>query len=759
MPSPLKPEDPAIEINGRIRQINQQKVVPTMDDQELADRTEAAQAYAGEDEMHFVRWMEDCVDTSVNAMIRIRANQRECWDVYNEEEPPNYRLKESWQSKVVVPKPFSTVQFSMALVRKAFDTQFLSIENTQDKDAAEFWKKLMIIMLSRNYANFPINFTDATGMGFAVGQSMEMIPVWRNGRGLQYVMTEPWKIHRDPDAISRQPQSGMYWVHQEWIDYYVLKAGEKAGKYVNLEPMGPGSNWGNPKKDQNITKEEIARRKNQLWNRSGFRSMCLTSEFWGTILDKRGELLLPNATFTVAGNRVISLPKASPYPSLRWPGIGFSPLPHFLRFDGRSILQGIKSLWYFMNSLMCLHADNLNWVVNPPSEIDITSLVDQNDIDNYPAKQYLTKGSQQGQQVVRTIDRKSNTGDILANLNFADQRFQEGSLLNYTAQGLPGNRDYVTAKESAQNLDQSMTIIGQMGKNLEDGALNAIIAGAETIAINISYVELVALGLQVDADKYRDDNSPTGLKLPDIGTGTFHVSGVTALMKEQEIIRGISQILLPMFNPATGGEVFIPYMKPWQLLRSLEKRLHLEDEEIVVSAEDATRIDANQQAQQEAAIEHKKRAEAAAADQAQAEADRLQSEAEKNVAEAEAHRGKAVLSESKGLEAVHKAGVHDADAILKQTQAESLAHKTPAEIELARAQAEGARAGAATTEGATGPSEVDLAKAEQVRALIPHDIAHAKQKVDTEKASGELTRAKAKVAAKPKPAPKPQGGK
>jgi hypothetical protein len=691
MANPLKPEDPAIEINGRIRQINQQKVEPAMDDQEVAEREAAAQAYAGEDEMHFVRWMEDCVDTSVNAMIRIRQNQRECWDVYNEEEPSNYRQKEAWQSKVVVPKPFSTVQFSMALVRKAFDTEFLSIENSAQKESAEFWKKLMVIMLSRNHANFPINFTDATGMGFAVGQSMEMIPVWRSGKGLEYVMTEPWKIHRDPDAISRQPQSGMYWVHQEWIDYYVLKHGMDKGKYQNVPPMGPGGTWGNPKQDQNITKEEIARRKNQIWNRSGLRSMCLVSEFWGTVLDRKGELLLPNATFTSAGNRIISLPKASPYPSLRWPGTGFSPLPHFLRFDGRSILQGIKSLWYFMNSLMCLHADNLNWVVNPPSEIDITSLVDQNDVDNYPAKQYLTKGSQQGQQVVRTVDRKSNTGDILANLNYADQRFQEGSLLNYTAQGLPGNRDYVTAKESAQNLDQSMTIVGQMGKNLEDGALNSIIAGAETIAINITYDELVALGMQDEANQYADPGSPTGLRLPDIGSGTFHVSGVTALMKEQEIIKGISQILLPMFNPATGGQVFVPYMKPYQLLRSLEKRLHLEDEGMVVDPETAKNIDANQQAQQEAAIEHQKRSESAVADKAQAEADKTQAEAAKSLAEADERHGKGEQARAKAVESTHKAAVHIADIGLKRTQAEVLAHKTPHEIDLANAQAEVAR--------------------------------------------------------------------
>jgi hypothetical protein len=190
----------------------------------------------------------------------------------------------------------------------------------------------------------------------------------------------------------------------------------------------------------------------------------------------------------------------------------------------------------------------------------------------------------------------------------------------------------------------------------------------------------------------------------------------------------------------------------------------------VVTKEAADRIDTNQQTQQEEGIEHRKTAAAAEADLAVAEADRSRSESEKNRAEAEAHRGKAVLSTSKGEEAIRKSAVHDADAGLKEAQTE---------VALSTVGIES---------GAQGPSEVDYAQAEQVRALIPHDIEHARRKadtesanaelvmakaraaekhpaltaqeVDTEKASGELTRAKAKAALKPKPAAvKPKGGK
>jgi hypothetical protein len=595
-------EDPTKEVQQRIRDIKSSPPMPEMDDKELAERTAAAEAYFGESEQHFVDYCEDCVSTSVQAMMQIRRDQAECWRVYNEEAPPSYANKEPWQSKVIVPKPFGAVQFAMAVVRKAFDVQFLTVRNSQAKEDAQFWQSLLETMLSRNYANFPIQFTDASGMGFAVGQSLEMIPVWRPGKGLRYVLTEPWKIHRDPDAISRQPQSGMYWVHQEYLDYWFLREAQKKNQYQNVNRLTPESATGaDPKNDPHLTQQSINDRRDQMWHRSRYRNMCLTSEFWGQVLDRRGDLLHPNLTYTVASGRVVRSPRVPPYDTLRWPGISFSPIPHLLRYDGRGLIHGVKSLWYFMCSLMCLHNDNLNWVVNPMSELDVTALVDQTDIDKFPGKQYLTRGTVSGQQAFRNVDQRLITNEILANMNFSDMRFQEGTFVTNLLQGLPGYRAQVTARESAQSLDQAMTIFSLIGKNLEDGALNAILAGAETVKANITYQELADLMTVEVADRYKVDTkvSPTGLKLPNPCEGAYHVSGISQLMQDWEIIQNIRDLILPLFQ----NELFVPYLKPYQLLQSLESRLNLKDEGIMVDEDKAKEIDGKQQEAQEHAVD------------------------------------------------------------------------------------------------------------------------------------------------------------
>jgi hypothetical protein len=166
----------------------------------------------------------------------------------------------------------------------------------------------------------------------------------------------------------------------------------------------------------------------------------LVSEFWGTLLNPKGEILMPNCTYTTCAGRVIQEPEVSPYKTLRWPGMAFSPLPNLLRFDGRGLLQGVKTLWHFMCGLLCLHADNLNWNVNPPVEINVQALVQAADTEWFPGKQYHVKDTISGQQAIRTVDRKGITGDVLANLNFAAQNFDKGSLVHEVTQGLPGYR-------------------------------------------------------------------------------------------------------------------------------------------------------------------------------------------------------------------------------------------------------------------------------------------------------------------------------
>lgn len=581
--------DPTEELKERRAEIERRQAQadnPQIDPQELAEREAAAKRYAGEDEKHFVDYAQACIDESVEAMREIRQVQQDCWNAFNETEPLSYKDKETWQARTIIPKPHQTVMFGVAAVKKAFSPDYLKIKNSKNKEHGRFWQKLIERQTDKDHGKFKDKFGDAAIMSMAVGISQEVIPRWVPGRGLRFSLVEPWKIHRDPDALSRESQSGNYWIHQEWLDYFVIKQGEKSQRYFDVArvKMVGEADPDNPF----MTKEAIAARKQMIYERTAFRHLHLVSEFWGLVLDKQGEMLLPNCQYTVCGGRVIQYPRPSPYRTRRWPGTAFFPLPNILRFGGRGLLEGILTVWDAINTVMCLHQDNLMWVVNPPSELNTDALVNPKDVKMFPGKQYLTKDTMHGNQVYRQVDRKTRSNEVLANLQYYDQNYQRGSYVTDAVQGLPGYRKDMTFRESAMNLDQAMGVFGMIGENMEDGATDIHASSVETVEKYVSYTDLLEIFTKEELDQYgiRADEEKGIVGLPPFD-GSFSISGMQALLKDNETLKAVREIVVPLaLHPR-----FAKYIKPYNVCRSIEDRVNLKDEDVFVSKEEAVIID------------------------------------------------------------------------------------------------------------------------------------------------------------------------
>ena len=194
--------------------------------------------------------------------------------------------------------------------------------------------------------------------------------------------------------------------------------------------------------------------------------------------------VLPNAWYTLGGTSLIGPPKSRPFKTLRWPGISFTPIPHFTRYDGRGLLHGVRSLWYFMCSLLCLHNDYLNWMVNPMREIILSGLVDQTDLDVFPGKNWLTRETVSGQQAVRNIDVRQVTNVDPGQSPVRGPELPAGHFVTDAVQGLPGYRQEVTKGEAAQNLEQAMGAYSLMATNIEDGAVSGDQSGGGSVEAN-----------------------------------------------------------------------------------------------------------------------------------------------------------------------------------------------------------------------------------------------------------------------------------
>jgi hypothetical protein len=572
---------------GRLHAVSDQK--------EQDERESAAQAYLAENEKHYIDLLYDSVDQSSRALEDTRAQMAMCWDAYNEEEPPGFIEKEPWQSRTIVPKPQEAVNYGAAAIRKAFTPEFISVVDGVDKNDDAFWRDVLIKTMAKGRANFPHVFTKSTQMALAVGISKELVPYFVNG-GIQFKSIDPWKIDRDPDAESEDPQSGSYWIHSEWVPWNVLRRREQSGVYQNIDKVMSGMGGGEvsgglDSKNWWLQKEYIDRRKRLVYNtRSKFRPLYLTSVYCGEIIDPHGELLLDSGRFTACAGRIIQAPHRSRLRTKRWPGTSFSPLPNLISFSGgRGLLHGVLRVWEAMCNLMCLHEDALKWVVNPPREINIDLLENPKDVLMHPGKTVLTRSALHGQQAIRTQKQSDVTSSVLANLQYFDQLFQGGSNVSAAVQGLPGWRKNITYSESAQNLSQAMGIYVLMGSNIESGAVQALEVVREVIEAFFTYEDYMKLLGEEYLSRHNITSNGYGkvVNLPNY-TGYIQASGIQSIMRDAEVLDYLVRVVIPLCaNPR-----FAPFMRPYQILKALESRTNLRDEDLWVDKDVAEKIEA-----------------------------------------------------------------------------------------------------------------------------------------------------------------------
>ncbi len=552
---------------------------------ELAERMEAAQAYAEEDDSHYVEYYHECKKESLKASEDIRKIQDECWKGYQLE--MDYSEKEDWQSKAVLPDPFMSIQQAKAIVRKAFDSpNYFTVEGVEygDKMTADFVRAGLGFWFNAQHAKFPVNFCDATEMAFAIGLSHEVIPRWDNEKGLIFELIEPWKIYRDPDAKARDPWSGMYWIHDEWMDLWQLHEMERQGIYAGTADLSED------KTDGQWDHEKEARRKEQYWTRSKYRKGVLTGEVWGTVLDRNNEVLLPNGRYTVAGDKVILKPEICPFVRMRWPGTSFSPYVHLLRYEGRGIIQNVLSLWWLQNNMLNLHMDALNWAINKIREIDPSLLLDPSDTEVYPGVQKTRKAGAQG-PAITVVEERGTTGDVLPNMQFLNQKYENGCGVNQFVAGLPGSRSSITLGETKIKTQQSMGLFDSIGADVEAGAVNVIYAAYETLVLNWTGTSTPSpervFGQEYPEAARMFSAMPIEQRKELLRMGCdIKVSGIAAQLKQAEMVERLQYL-----TKLTAEPRFEKYTKPYELLSSNAEAVGDSDAKYIVTPDEAKQID------------------------------------------------------------------------------------------------------------------------------------------------------------------------
>ena len=559
---------------------------PLLDEKEKKERQHRLDALAKENPTHFTDLVTECRRESEDQNQAVREVWDDTMSAYLNSKSTNE--KEDWQCDVSLNSPFTIIQQAIAIIRKALDSpdRFYNLIPTKKESNL---KALLVdpanavidAFQGSRGAKFDEIILDALKTGLITGQTKELIPRWVNNQ-LVWELAEPWNIFRDPNAKPHDPWSGNYWIHEEFVDWWVLKQLDKKGIIKHIDDIKINST------DSQRYKE--AARKKQIYTQNSFFNAYSIREYWGVIPDTDGSMIVPDGKFVSSGSTLLTNPSISPYPNLRWPGCGFSPIPHALKFEGHGLLEGVIQLWELLNNLINLHVDNLNWTVNPIRELDLDVVEDDTDDELYPGKILNKRAGGSAARALQLSDAGGNSAEVLANFQLISRLIQNGSFVTEFLEGLPGSRTTITKGEVELKTQQGLGAFNSIAKDIEYGMKKALWASYDVITHHllpnneIYNIALSAYPTPIKINFWRERKNL--FKYTDI-----QVSGLSNMLKRMDMIKRIEAAMLKFESPA-----FNRYIKGYNLLKAYIDILGLDDRyDVLIKPEEANNVDETQQ--------------------------------------------------------------------------------------------------------------------------------------------------------------------
>ncbi len=485
--------------------------MPTIEEMRFDSRAraEGRQKALALPEAHLVALMNAQREESEKSTTRIRDQWSESMRYYQSE--VDYGDKEDWQSAVWIPIPWTAVKQATAVLKRSLldSPDYFRVDGVDQRDkflADQVWNPL--IKFAFHKCGFMAKMIHAIEVSLVTGQSLylkfrypslpspilDSLQLQADAQGNPLVMPQyrmqrqaaltvegvpPWKVYRDPQSRPGEQWSGTYMMHEDYVDRAVLTSAAAAGIYKNIEtilqPSGATSGTGSA----SDAASKDARQRGQTWEPHQFRKPVLASEWYGDILDENGDMVYPDAMMVMGDRKAVLYgPGDNPLWAVdpksfrrKWPFIGFSPLPHPLRFEGWGILQAVTPLAVLFSNLFNLFSDGLNWKVNQPTELN-TALLDDDDEEHYPGKLWRKTGD--GQLLSAANLGQMDVGSILAALQFMQQLWENNSFVNNFVQGTEGTRRQITKGEVQIRTGQSLGMFDSMAKDIELGGMAAL---------------------------------------------------------------------------------------------------------------------------------------------------------------------------------------------------------------------------------------------------------------------------------------------
>lgn len=189
--------------------------------------------------------------------------------------------------------------------------------------------------------------------------------------------------------------------------------------------------------------------------------------YWGDIYDCQGQLIMCDASFTLAqGDILIRKPRSNPFFHKKAPYVIGSPYIIPFSTYNRGMVEDIAEIAKSITELACLIADGGMYDAMKAFSIDIDQLDDPSEARQglSPGKTFLRRSGQAGtpnEKLIQTVEVGHVPAEAMNTVNMFEKYFQEGSFVNEWVAGFGGKGERtlgevnIKTQSALEGLDES----------------------------------------------------------------------------------------------------------------------------------------------------------------------------------------------------------------------------------------------------------------------------------------------------------------
>ena len=537
---------------------------------------------------------------------KIRQNRKtkediwtECWRLYRGIE--DWSDKEEWQSKIVVPKSFNSIEQATSVIKRFLmsSDHVFSYDPVNPDDlitgvrAEQFTDLVKYFLEDANYID---EFALGLKSGFITG-----VGVWKLWWGYKPRLVTQIQRGMDPQTgqpmnqvVQQEVQEGKLFIRA--IDPYNFfwLPGSRFNEWVGtIEDIkmprwelmelaqqgvfGPdgvekvkklGTNTTDTDAGQKRQMERFQERPNGDEGPNEDTNSVRLTEFYGPLVLKDG--VQKNYHCLIANDTVVLKAQENPFWHRKPPYVAFSPLTLPFRTEGVGLVEMVRQVDKAINKLSNLSVDTLLYRLLPVFEVNPEVYENPEDFETglVPGKIFRRKQQYSSMLGIKPMEFQDVSQGAMAVQGQLDRSHQEGSLISEIQQAIPRFRGYQSATEIDAKQENIQSFFSAMAADIERQALDPLVDMAGDLVFQFMDTngdQRIAAILGVGVETLRGMSKE---ELMDLVQGEYlvKVSGISGQLEKAEMLNSLVQFMNII---GQNSDQWMPYVNQDALLRRI----------------------------------------------------------------------------------------------------------------------------------------------------------------------------------------------